>query len=71
MSFLIFFKIDAGMLLGPVLLLELRVYIKSYISSEVVGVMKNDSACGFLRLSEQFLFVGGMSFCSSLFTDVK
>ena len=49
-SFLIFFKIDAGMPLGPVLLLELRVCIKSDISSEVVGAMKNDSAFWCLRL---------------------
>ena len=59
------------MLLGPVLLFELRVYIKSDISSGVVGVMKNDSAFGFLRLSEKFLFVGGMCFWSSLLIDVK
>ena len=30
-SFLIFLRIDVGMLLGPVLLLELRVCIKLYI----------------------------------------
>ena len=36
-SFLIFFSIDVGMLLGPGLLFELRVCIKSDISSEVVG----------------------------------
>ena len=59
-SFLIFFRTDVSMLLGPVLLFELRVCIKSDISSRVVGVMKNDSAFGFLRLSEKFLFVGGM-----------
>ena len=43
-SFLIFLKIDVGMLLAPVLLLELRVCIKSDTFSGVVGVMKNDSA---------------------------
>ena len=59
-SFLIFFRTEMGMLLGPVLLFELRVCIRSDISSGVVGVMKNDSAFGFLRLSEKFLFVGGM-----------
>ena len=48
-SFLIFFRIDVGMLLGPVLLLGMRVCIKSYISSGVVGVKKSDSAIGFLR----------------------
>ena len=48
-SFLIFFRIDVGMLLGPVVLFELRVCIKSDISSGVVGVRKNDSAIGFLR----------------------
>ena len=46
------------MLLGPVFLFELSVYIKSDISSGVAGVMKKDSAFGFLRLSEKFLFVG-------------
>ena len=46
-SFLIFFRIDVGMLLGPVLLFELMVCIKSDISSGVVGVVKNDSAFGF------------------------
>ena len=46
-----------GMLLGPVLLLELRVCIKSHLSLGVVGVMKNNSALGFLRLSEKFLFL--------------
>ena len=56
-SFLIFFRIDMGMLLGPVLLLELRVCIKSYLSLGVAGVMKNNSALGFLRLSEKFLFL--------------
>ena len=70
-SFLIFFKIDVGMLLGPVLLLELRVCIKSDISSGVVGVMKNDSSFGLLRLSEKFIFVGGMCFWSYLLIDVK
>ena len=65
-SFLIFFKIDMSMLLDPVLLLELRVCIKSDVSSAVVGVMKNDTAFGFLRLSEKFLFVGGMCFWSFL-----
>ena len=48
-SFLIFCKIDVGMLLGPVLLFELRVCIKLGISSGVAGVRKNDSAIGFLR----------------------
>ena len=47
--FIIFFRIDVGMPLGPVLLFELRVYIKSDISSRVVGVRKKDSAIGFLR----------------------
>ena len=70
-SFLIFFRIDMGMLLGPALLLELRVSIKSDISSGIVGVIKNDFAFGFLRLSEKFLFVGGMCFWSSLLIDVK
>ena len=46
-SFLSFFRIDMSMLLGPVLLLELRISIKSDISSGVVGVMKNDSALSF------------------------
>ena len=50
-SFLSFFRIDMSMLLDPVLLLELMICIKSDISSGVVGVMKNDSAFGFLRLS--------------------
>ena len=70
-SFLIFFKIDVGMVLSPVLLLELRVCIKLDISSGVVGVTKNDSAFGFLRLLEKFLLVGGMCFWSSLLIDVK
>ena len=70
-SFLSFFKIDVGTFLGSVLLLELRACIKSDISSGVVGVMKNDSAFGFLRLSEKFLFVGGMCFWSYLLIDVK
>ena len=48
-SFLIFFRIDVGMLLGPVHLFEVRVCINSDISSGVVGVRKNDSAIGFLR----------------------
>ena len=69
--FLIFFWIDMGMLLGPVLLLELRVCIKLAISSGDVGVMKNDSTFGFLRLPEKFLFVNGMCFWSSLLIDVK
>ena len=38
-----------GMLLRPVLLFEARVSIKSDISSEVVGIRKNDSAIGVLR----------------------
>ena len=59
------------MLLGPVLLFQLRVCTKSDISSGVVDVMKNASAFGFLRLSEKFLFVGGMCFWSSLLIDVK
>ena len=42
--FLIFLKIDVGMLLGAVLLLEIKVCIMSDISSGVVGIMKNDSA---------------------------
>ena len=70
-SFLIFFWIDMGMLLGPVLLLELKACIKLDISSGVVGVMKNDSAFGFLRLPEKFLFVDGMCFWSSLLIDVN
>ena len=68
-SFLIFFRIDMGMLLGPVLLFKLRVCIKSDIFFGVVGVMKNDSAFGFRRLSEKFLFVGGICFLSSLLID--
>ena len=48
-SFLIFFRIDVGMLLGPVLLFALRVCIKSDVSSGVVSVKKNDSVIGFLR----------------------
>ena len=48
-SCLIFCKIDVGMLLGPVLLFELRVCIKLGISSGVADVRKNDSAIGFLR----------------------
>ena len=48
-SFLIFFRIDVGMLLGPLHLFEMKVCIKSDISSGVVGVRKNDSAIGFLR----------------------
>ena len=48
-SFLIFSRIDVVMLLGPVLLFELRVFIKSVISSGVVGVRMNNSAIGFLR----------------------
>ena len=60
-----------GMLLGPVLLLELRVCIKSHLSLGVAGVIKNNSALGFLRLSEKFLFAGGMCFGSSLLIDVK
>ena len=59
-SFLIFFKIDVGMLLGLMLLLELRACIKSDISSGVVGVM-NSSAFGFLKsdshLPKKFLFI--------------
>ena len=70
-SLLIFFKIDVGMLLGPVLLLEMKVCIMSDISSGVVGVMKKDFAFGFSRLSEKFIFVGGMCFWSSLLIDVK
>ena len=70
-SLLIFFKIDVGMLLGPVLLLEMKVCIMSDISSGVVGVMKKDFAFGFLRLSEKFIFVGGTCFWSSLLIDVK
>ena len=58
-SFLIFFKIGLGMLLGPMLLLKLRVCINSDISSGVVGVVKNDFAFGFLRLSEKVIFVVG------------
>ena len=68
-SFLIFFKIDELTVL--VLLLELRVCIKSDISSGVVGVMKNNCVFGFLRLSEKFLFVVGKCFRSSLLIDVK
>ena len=49
-SLLIFFRIDVGMLLDPVFLFKLRVCIKLDISSGVVGVIKNDSAFGFLRL---------------------
>ena len=56
-SFLIFFKVDMGILLGPVLLLELRVYFKSGISSGVAGVMKNDSAFEFLRSSKNYMIV--------------
>ena len=41
-SFLTLFRIDVGMLLGPVLLFELRVCIKSDISSGVNGVRKNE-----------------------------
>ena len=47
-SFLIFFRTDMGMLSGPVLLFELRVCIKSSVSSGVVGVRKNNSSIGFL-----------------------
>ena len=70
-SYLIFFKIDVGMMLGPLLLLELRVCIKSDINSGAVGVMKNDSVFGFLGLSEKFLFVGGTCYWSSLLIDEK
>ena len=70
-SFLISFRIDVGMLLGPVLLFKLTVCIKSDISSGVVGVMKNNWGFGILRLSEKFLFVRGMCFLSSLLIDVK
>ena len=70
-SFLIFFRIDVSMLLLPVLLFEMRVFIKSDISSGVVGVMKNDSAFRFLKLSQKFLFVGNMNFWSSLLIDEK
>ena len=48
-SFLIFFRIDMGMLLGPVILFGLSVCMKSDISSGVVGVMKNRSGIGCLR----------------------
>ena len=48
-SFLIFFRIDMGMLLGPVNLFGLSVCMKSDISSGVVGVMKNRSGIGCLR----------------------
>ena len=47
-SFLIFFRTEVGMLLGPVLLFKLRVCIKSNLSSGVFGVRKNDFAIGFL-----------------------
>ena len=56
-SFLIFFRIDMGMLLGPVVLLELSVCIKSDISFGVVGIIKNDSTFELLTLSKKFLFV--------------
>ena len=48
-SFLIFFRTEVGMLLGPVLLFKLRVCIKSNLSSGFVGVRKNDFTNGFLR----------------------
>ena len=70
-SFLIFFRIDVGLLLGPVLLFKLRVCLKSDISSGVFSAMKNDSAFGIFRLSGKFLFVGGMCFWGSLLIDVK
>ena len=60
-----------GMLLGQVLLLKLRVFIKSDISSGAVGLVKNYSAFGFLRLLKKLFSVGGMRFWSSLLIDVK
>lgn len=51
---LLFFSIEVGMLLDPVLLvtylpLEMKVWIKSDIFSRIIGVMKSDSVFPFLR----------------------
>ena len=70
-SFLIFLKTDVGMQLGPVCLFNLRNFIKSDISSGVVGVMKKDSAFVFLMLLEKCFFVGGMCFWSTLVINAK
>ena len=62
-SFLIFFKIDVGKVQCFYYRTEwgfVSPLIKSNISSGVVGVMKNDSAFKFLRLSEKFFSVGRM-----------
>lgn len=59
-SFLVFFNIDLGMLLGPVPVLQLRVCIKSNIFYGVVRVMKKNSASVYLRISKKVF--GGMCF---------
>ena len=56
-SLLIFLKIDVGMQLGPMCLLDLRDCIKSDISSGVDGVMKKVPAFVFLLLSARFILV--------------
>ena len=56
-SFLIFLRIDVGMQLAPVCLLDLRDCIKSDVSSGVVGVMKKVPAFVFLMLSAKFILV--------------
>ena len=68
-SSLVFFKIDVGMLLGPVPVLHLRVWIKSNIFYGVVGVMKKNSASIYLRISKEVF--GGMCFWNSLIINVK
>ena len=56
-SFLIFLKIDKGMQLGPVCLLDLRNCIKSDIFSGIVGVMNKVPAFVFLMLPAKFILV--------------
>ena len=69
-SFLISFRIDVGMLLGSVLLFELRVCIKSDISSGVIGVMKNGFAFAFFKVIRKIPLCWCLCFWSSLLTNV-
>ena len=68
-SFLIFLKIDKGMQLGPVCLLDLRNCIKSDIFSGVVGIMNKVPAFVFLMLPA--IHLGGICFWISLVINVK
>ena len=69
--FLDIFIIFVRILSEPILLLDLRLYIKSLISSGVIGAMMKFSEFAFLKLSVKVFSVGGIFFWRFVLIDVK